>query len=82
VRRILCIPQDVSNQVMRVTAGRVLEEVVSDIYLMGAKPVGEYEAERVDNTIRDLQIDRCVFCVLGCRASKRLLCMYVCACSP
>jgi hypothetical protein len=43
---------------MRVTAGRVLEEVVSDIYLMGAKPVGEYEAERVDNTIRDLQIDR------------------------
>lgn len=82
MRRILCIPQDVSNQVMRVTAGRVLEEVVSDIYLMGAKPVGEYEAERVDNTIRDLQIDRCVFCVLGCWASERPSCMYVCACSP
>jgi hypothetical protein len=58
VRRILCIPQDVANQVMRGTAGRVLEEVVSDIFLMGAKPVGEYESERVDNTIKDLQIDR------------------------
>lgn len=46
---------------MRSTAGRVLEEVVADIYLMGAKPVGEYESERVDNTIKDLQIDRCVW---------------------
>jgi hypothetical protein len=52
---------------MRSTAGRVLEEVVSDIYLMGAKPVGEYEAERVDATIKDLQIDRWVRskCLLG-----------------
>jgi hypothetical protein len=45
---------------MRVTAGRVLEEIVSDIYLMGAKPVGEYEAERVDACIKDLQLDRAV----------------------
>jgi hypothetical protein len=47
-------------QVMRTTAGRVLEEVVADIYLMGAKPVGEYEAERVDLCIKDLQLDRAV----------------------
>lgn len=45
---------------MRVTAGRVLEEVVADIYLMGAKPVGEYEAERVEACIKDLQLDRAV----------------------
>jgi hypothetical protein len=47
-------------QVMRITAGRVLEEIVADIYLMGAKPVGEYEAERVDACIKDLQLDRAV----------------------
>jgi hypothetical protein len=47
-----------SHQVMRTTAGRVLEEVVADIYLMGAKPVGEYEAERVEACIKDLQLDR------------------------
>lgn len=47
-----------SPQVMRVTAGRVLEEIVADIYLMGAKPVGEYEAERVEACIKDLQLDR------------------------
>ncbi len=45
---------------MRVTAGRVLEEIIADIFLMGAKPVGEYEAERVDQCIKDLQIDRTV----------------------
>lgn len=44
---------------MRLTAGRVLEEIVADIYLMGAKPVGEYEAERVEACIKDLQLDRC-----------------------
>ncbi|KAF6255592.1 hypothetical protein COO60DRAFT_1641425 [Scenedesmus sp. NREL 46B-D3] len=60
IRRILCIPADVAAQVMRVTAGRVLEEVVADIYLMGAKPVGEYEAERVEACIKDLQLDRAV----------------------
>jgi hypothetical protein len=42
---------------------------VSDIYLMGAKPVGEYEAERVDNTIKDLQIDRWV-CGGGARGGQ------------
>lgn len=46
------------EQVMRVTGGRVLEEIVADIYLMGAKPVGEYEADRVEACIKDLQLDR------------------------
>eukprot|EP00878_Enallax_costatus_P008337 GHUV01008715.1.p1 GENE.GHUV01008715.1~~GHUV01008715.1.p1 ORF type:complete len:884 (+),score=360.27 GHUV01008715.1:261-2912(+) len=60
IRRILCIPADAANQVMRLTAGRVLEEIVADIYLMGAKPVGEYEADRVEACIKDLQLDRAV----------------------
>ncbi|KAF8060559.1 SULTR2 [Scenedesmus sp. PABB004] len=60
IRRILCIPGDAAAQVLRGTAGRVLEEVLADIYLMGAKPVGEYEAERVDATVRDLALDRSV----------------------
>lgn len=55
---------------MRATAGRVLEEVLSDIYLMGAKPVGEYESERVDNTIKDLQIDRRAPLAAGRRCSR------------
>uniref|UniRef100_A0A383VE54 Uncharacterized protein n=1 Tax=Tetradesmus obliquus TaxID=3088 RepID=A0A383VE54_TETOB len=58
IRRILCITPEVASQVMRATAGRVLEEVVADIYLMGAKPVGEYEAERVEACIKDLSLDR------------------------
>lgn len=45
---------------LRTTAGRVLEEIVADIYLMGAKPVGEYEAERVEGCIKDLNLDRTV----------------------
>ncbi|WIA15162.1 hypothetical protein OEZ85_001848 [Tetradesmus obliquus] len=60
IRRILCITPEVASQVMRATAGRVLEEVVADIYLMGAKPVGEYESERVEACIKDLSLDRSV----------------------
>ena len=43
---------------MKNTAGRILEEVVADIFLMGAKPVSDYELDRVESTIKDLQLDR------------------------
>lgn len=62
-------------QVMRVTGGRVLEEIVADIYLMGAKPVGEYEADRVEACIKDLQLDRCADSY-----SSTLRCTYVFCC--
>jgi len=58
IRRILCISTDVASQVMKNTAGRILEEVVADIFLMGAKPVSDYELDRVESTIKDLQLDR------------------------
>jgi hypothetical protein len=42
---------------MRNTAGRVLEEVVSDVFLNGAKPVPEIEAERVTAAVTDMRLN-------------------------
>ncbi len=43
IRRILCINQETTDAAMKETAGLLLSELLSDIYMMGAKPVGEYE---------------------------------------
>eukprot|EP00879_Flechtneria_rotunda_P009976 GHRR01010432.1.p1 GENE.GHRR01010432.1~~GHRR01010432.1.p1 ORF type:complete len:735 (+),score=296.51 GHRR01010432.1:437-2641(+) len=77
IRRILCIPGDVAGQVMRTTAGRVLEEILADIYLMGAKPVGEYESERVEACIKDLHLDRNVAIDVVRDVTKQRLKAYV-----
>lgn len=57
IRRVLCIPNAEANKVMKETAGRVLRDVISDIFLMGAKPVNEYDTEKVEQTIADLKMD-------------------------
>ncbi|EFJ41589.1 hypothetical protein VOLCADRAFT_98450 [Volvox carteri f. nagariensis] len=57
IRRILCLPADVAKKVMRETAGREFEELVGEIYLAGAKPLGSYEAERVDRALKELRLD-------------------------
>jgi hypothetical protein len=45
---------------MRNTAGRVLEEVLSDVFLNGAKPVSEFESDRICQTVKDLRLDPAV----------------------
>jgi len=50
-------PAPARPQVMRGTAGRVLEEVLSDVFLNGAKPVSEFESDRVAATVKDLRLD-------------------------
>eukprot|EP00877_Chromochloris_zofingiensis_P006644 jgi/Chrzof1/2232/Cz11g07180.t1_TIC110[v5.2] len=57
IRRILCIRKEDADAVAKNTAGRILEEVISDIYLMGAKPISEYESERIDSTIKNLRLE-------------------------
>ncbi|GIL58607.1 hypothetical protein Vafri_13622 [Volvox africanus] len=57
IRRILCLPADVAKKVMRETAGRDFEELVGEIYLAGAKPLGSYEAERIDRALKELRLD-------------------------
>lgn len=42
---------------MRATAGRVLEEALSDVFLNGAKPVSEFESNRIAETARDLRLE-------------------------
>jgi hypothetical protein len=38
----------------------VLEEAVSDVFLNGAKPVSEFESDRVATTVKDLRLDPAV----------------------
>lgn len=44
-------------QVMRVTAGRVLEEALGDVFLNGAKPVSEFESDRIATTVKELRLE-------------------------
>ena len=48
IKRILCIPPEVSKKVMKETVGEVLGEVLSNIFMAGAKPVPDIEMDRVD----------------------------------
>ncbi|GLC39997.1 hypothetical protein PLESTB_000120100 [Pleodorina starrii] len=57
IRRILCLPADVAKKVMRETAGREFEELIGEIYLAGAKPLGSFEGERVDRALKELRLD-------------------------
>ncbi|KAI8475724.1 MAG: hypothetical protein J3K34DRAFT_517150 [Monoraphidium minutum] len=56
IRRILCVPDDAAAEVERATAGRMLEEALSDVFLNGAKPVPDIEAERVEQVVKDLRV--------------------------
>jgi len=57
IRRILCIPADVANKVARDTSGKVLESVLGEVLLAGAKPLPEMEIDRVDKVVSDLKIE-------------------------
>lgn len=57
IRRILCLSGEVIRKAQRETTGKVLEEAISDIYMMGAKPVIENELDRVDKVVKDLRIE-------------------------
>jgi hypothetical protein len=58
IRRVLCIPPAVAAEVARQTCGRLFEEAVSDVYLMGAKPLVDVEAQRVEQVMKDLRLER------------------------
>ncbi|KIY96976.1 hypothetical protein MNEG_10986 [Monoraphidium neglectum] len=58
IRRVLCIPQDAADEAVRATAGRVLEEALSDVFLNGAKPVPDVEADRVEAVAKDLRLSQ------------------------
>lgn len=42
----------------RATAGRVLEDALGDVYLNGAKPVPDVEADRVEQVAKDLRLSK------------------------
>ncbi len=44
-------------QVSRETCGKVLESVIGEIFLAGAKPIPEMELQRVDRAMADLGIE-------------------------
>ncbi len=44
-------------QVQKETCGKQFEELIGEIYLAGAKPLGSFEAERVDKALKDLKLD-------------------------
>jgi hypothetical protein len=43
---------------MRATAGRVLEETLSEVFLAGVRPLSDSDLDRVDTAVRDLKMDR------------------------
>ena len=57
IRRILCISDDAAKKVARETSGRVLEAVVGEVLMAGAKPIADMEMQRVDKVIADFAID-------------------------
>lgn len=58
ITRILCLPEDIARKVERETCGRVLDTVLTEIFLAGAKPVPEVEMARVEAVVRELGIER------------------------
>jgi hypothetical protein len=45
-------------QVMKATAGRVLEDTLSEVLLAGVRPLAPAELDRVDAAIKELRMDR------------------------
>lgn len=45
------------SQAQKETCGKVLEDVFSDIFMNGAKPISNYESDRVDQVIKHMRID-------------------------
>lgn len=72
IRRILCITSDTANKVARETSGKVLESVLGEVLLAGAKPLPEMELDRVDKIVSDLKIESDVAMeVLGAASRDR-----------
>lgn len=57
IKRILCIPSEVSKKILKDTVGEVLGEVLGNIFMAGAKPVPDIEMDKVDRVMQDLAID-------------------------
>lgn len=57
VRRILCITPELAKRVQKEVCGGALEEVISDIYMMGVKPLSSMEADRVSKVMKDLRLE-------------------------
>lgn len=47
IRKMLCLPADMLKRIQRETSGKLLQDTIEDIYLMGAKLVAESELEKV-----------------------------------
>uniref|UniRef100_A0A7S0S6E9 Uncharacterized protein n=1 Tax=Chlamydomonas leiostraca TaxID=1034604 RepID=A0A7S0S6E9_9CHLO len=57
IRRILCLPADAVKKAQKDTVGKVLEEAISDIYMMGAKPVADSDLDKLDQVVKDMKIE-------------------------
>ena len=77
IRRILCITTDAANKVARDTSGKVLESVLGEVLLAGAKPLPEMEIDRVEKVVNDLKIETDVAMEVLAAASKDRFKAYV-----
>lgn len=73
IRRILCLPEELALKVDRETCGKVLDSVIGDIFMAGAKPVPEVEMARVQAVVQDLAIEaETAVAVLAAAARDRM----------
>ncbi|KIY98725.1 hypothetical protein MNEG_9237, partial [Monoraphidium neglectum] len=73
IRRILCIPQDTANEIMKATSGHVLEESLEQAFAAGPRPLTEFDLAKVDDVIKDLQMDRAVAKAVYAEAARKKL---------
>lgn len=57
IRRILCINKETAKKVARETSGKILAEVLDDVYSGGVKPLTPYDSERIERLVKDLRLD-------------------------
>ncbi|KXZ55238.1 hypothetical protein GPECTOR_3g379 [Gonium pectorale] len=56
-RHIIPTCSHLPPSVQKETAGKEFEELIGEVYLAGAKPLGAFEAERVERALKELRLD-------------------------
>lgn len=57
IQRILCIPTGEIIKVKKEIAGKLLKEAIDEVYQAGAKPVSEYEVEKLADLATALKLE-------------------------
>ncbi|GFH05898.1 uncharacterized protein HaLaN_00440, partial [Haematococcus lacustris] len=57
IQRILCLPPAAVKAAQKETLGKQLEEAISDIFMMGAKPVSEGDLDQLEELIKGLRLE-------------------------